>query len=128
MKEAVSMVQAATHGTCPYHWTMIPATKGMTSRTNGNARQAGAGVNVCIRVNHDAVACERTAVGRKQRYGAAAPTYPHFQQEGIGRSVMTKEVKEGIVRYGQKKFPQVFVENKGLEEICRRVSTGILDS
>lgn len=28
----------------------------------------------------------------------------------------------------KKKFPQVFVENKGLEEICRRVSTGILDS
>jgi hypothetical protein len=28
----------------------------------------------------------------------------------------------------KKKFPQVFVENKGLEEICRRVFTGILDS
>lgn len=30
--------------------------------------------------------------------------------------------------YQKKKFPQVFVENKGLEEICRRVFTGILDS
>jgi hypothetical protein len=28
----------------------------------------------------------------------------------------------------KKKFPQVFVKNKGLEEICRRVFTGILDS
>ncbi len=36
--------------------------------------------------------------------------------------------KELVKVRGKKKFPQVFVENKGLEEICRRVFTGILDS
>lgn len=41
-----------------------------------------------------------------------------------------KQVVSGkdLLRYHKKKFPQVFVENKGLEEICRRVFTGILDS
>lgn len=46
---------------------------------------------------------------------------------------MAKKIKQVVSgkdpgRYQKKKFPQVFVENKGLEEICRRVFTGILDS
>ena len=41
-----------------------------------------------------------------------------------------KQVVSGkeLVCLQKKKFPQVFVKNKGLEEICRRVFTGILDS
>lgn len=128
MNETISMLRATMPGTCPYHWIMIPAVKGITSRTNGNARHAGAGINVCIDVKHDAVTCKRTAAGRKKRYGAAAQTYPFYLEKDKDRSVRLKALMESTFRYGQKKFPQVFVENKGLEEICRRVSTGILDS
>mgnify|MGYP007124444088 CR=1 FL=1 len=136
MLDPISKTQPMMALVCPCHCIMIPARNGMSKRTNGASFQMNNDVeNVCISERIFSLPYASTGIFRADccvvqiKQGKNKTTYSILQRtrlmaNKIKQVVMGKEL--GWLQ--KKKFPQVFVENKGLEEICRRVFTGILDS
>ena len=120
---------------CPYHWINIPATNGTSRRMNGASFQNKIALSVCIRELFTMNSYASTGIFRAEGYvvqengGKNKTTRSNLKRKRQMANKLKQAVceKELGIR-GKKKFPQVFVENKGLEEICRRVFTGILDS
>ena len=111
---------------CPYHWISIPARNGTSTRTNGASFQNNIEECICISELFNTVPYASTGIrGEDKKTTHSILKRTRLTAKKIKQVVSGKDPEMGL---GQKKFPQVFVENKGLEEICRRVFTGILDS
>ena len=135
MQDPISKPQPVKALVCPYHWIHIPARNGTSRRTKGASFQNNTVVNVCIRERFMAIPHASTGICRaaicvvqvercKNKTTRSILKRTRLMANKIKQVVSGKEL--GWLQ--KKKFPQVFVENKGLEEICRRVFTGILDS
>jgi hypothetical protein len=121
---------------CPYHWIIIPARNGTSRRAKGASFQNSNVENVCISERFTALPYASTGICRADMFcvvheeqGKNKTTHSILKRTRLMANKIKQVVSGKELGWCQKKkFPQVFVENKGLEEICRRVFTGILDS
>ena len=126
MHDPISRPHPVMGELCPYHWINTPARNGMSTRTNGASFQNNIEVCVCISELFNSVPYASTGIlGEDKKTTHSNLKRTRLTTKKVKQVVSGKDLEMGL---GQKKFPQVFVENKGLEEICRRVFTGILDS
>ena len=136
MLDPVSRTQLVKAVVCPYHWIIIPARNGTSRRAKGASFQNSNVENVCISERFTALSYASTGICRadmvcvvQEELGKNKTTHSILKRTRL----MAKKIKQVVSGkelgwLQKKKFPQVFVRNKGLEEICRRVFTGILDS
>ena len=136
MLDPTSNTQPVKAMVCPYHWIIIPARNGTSRRIKGASFQNNNVENVCISDRFTTLPYASTEICRADMVcvvqvdqGKNKTTHSIFKRTRL----MAKKIKQVVSGkelwwLEKKKFPQVFVENKGLEEICRRVFTGILDS
>ena len=137
MLDPISSTQPVKDVVCPYHCITIPARNGTSRRTNGASFQNNKVENVCISERFTALSYASTMICRADICVVHEPEVRgknKTTRSNLKRTrLMAKKLKQvdsgkELGWLQKKKFPQVFVENKGLEEICRRVFTGILDS
>jgi len=123
MHDPVTRTQAVKAEVCPYHCIIIPARNGNSNLIKGDSFQNNIAEFISISEWFKTIPYASTMGKNKATRSILKRT--RLMANKIKQVVSGKEF--GWPR-GKKKFPQVFVENKGLEEICRRVFTGILDS
>ena len=135
MQDPISKTQPVKAEVCPYHCITIPARNGTIRRINGASFQNNTVVNVCISDRFMSIPHAPTGIrGADMRVVQVERGKNKTTRSNLKRTrLMAKKLKQvdsgkELCSSQKKKFPQVFVENKGLEEICRRVFTGILDS